>query len=114
MARSWRTLNRLCHCSKPYNRNDDEFLLLPAGVGVGSIGNPKGISANKLSRCSSASAARCISSSVGRRYSLPPCSSTTTAVKTVLGLPARLSERKSSIVIIVLQQGQVKPERDIF
>src|ERR1700730_15845670 len=47
------------------------------------------------------------------RYSLPCPPSTTTAVIIAGVLPARLSERRSSIVIIVLQQGQVTPERDI-
>src|SRR2546421_8774576 len=54
-----------------------------------------------------------ISSSIGLRYSFPVSPSATTDVITVAVLPATLSERRSSIVIIVLQQGQVTPERDI-
>ena len=48
------------------------------------------------------------------RYSFPFCPSTTTAVITVLpSPPARPSSRMSFIVIIIPQQGQLAPVRDI-
>src|SRR5438876_6868658 len=54
-----------------------------------------------------------ISSSVGRRYSFPCLPSTTTDVMVVPRCPFKPSCCKSSLDMIVPQQGQVTPEPDI-
>src|ERR1035437_3908666 len=94
------------------NGEPPPVLLPPFGTGSSII--PNGMSSNTWSTSLAASAASRISSSVGRRYSLPPGPSTTTAVTIAPRRPAAPSKRRSSRFIAGKRQHtQVAPERDM-
>src|SRR5579871_3020115 len=114
IARSCRYVKRSHHRVSPYKETvkDEPPPARLAPCGIDSSGMPYGKLEKIFESSSSASLASLISSTIGRRYSFPRLPSTITAVilePSCLFVPVCC---KSSLVIMVPQQGQVTPEPD--